>query len=127
MSSTSNDRDLGQQSVGCIQQAMETKSEDLVFIFAGYEGRKDRCCSYLSCLSWHAEKHLSFSNYNDDDLIEITEVRARDVEYKISDGASALLNEYLEARMDTPYVSNACALRSPIDRPRKRFSICHFH
>lgn len=123
----SNDRDYGQESIEIVQQVMETQSEDLVVIFAGYADKMDKFFSYLPGLSSRVQHHLAFPDYSAEELVEIASVMIRELEYEMAQGSFEVFHEYIQARMQMPYFSNARTVRNAVDRARMRASIRLFN
>merc|ERR1719384_1438535 len=98
-----NDRDYGQESIEILLTFMENNREDLVVVLAGYKDRMDKFFSYIPGLMSRIGNHIDFPNYSSDELVKISEVMARELEYDIDEQAYFVFKQYIEARMELPY------------------------
>lgn len=123
----SNDKDYGQESIEILLNVMEHQRDDLVVVLAGYEDRMDKFYGFNPGMSSRIGNHINFPNYSAPELVKIAEFMTRDLEYEFADGACDKFKEYIEARMDLPYFSNARSVRNAVDRARMRASIRLFN
>jgi len=121
-----NDRDYGQESIEILLNVMENNQDDLVVAVAGYKDRMDKFFSYIPGMMSRIGNHVDFPNYSADELVKISEVMARELEYDIDANAYAVFKNYIEARMDLPYFSNARTVRNAMDRARMNSAIRTF-
>merc|ERR1712130_582434 len=70
--------------------------------------------------------HIDFPNYNADELVKISEVMAKELEYDIAPDAFPVFKNYIEKRMNLPYFSNARTVRNAMDRARMNSAIRTF-
>jgi ATPases of the AAA+ class len=98
-----NDRDYGQESIEILLNVMENNRDDLVVAVAGYKDRMDKFFSYIPGMMSRIGNHIDFPNYSADELVAISEVMARDLEYSIDPDAYPVFKEYIERRMELPY------------------------
>jgi hypothetical protein len=70
--------------------------------------------------------HVDFPNYSADELVEIAEVMARELEYTIAPDAMPVFKNYIVERMKLPYFSNARTVRNAMDRARMNSAIRTF-
>lgn len=122
----SNDRDYGQESIEILLNVMENNTEDLVVSVAGYKDRMDKFFSYIPGMMSRIGNHIDFPNYGADELVQIAEVMARDLEYDIDDNAYPVFKSYIEHRMELPFFSNARTVRNAMDRARMNAAIRTF-
>jgi probable Rubsico expression protein CbbX len=122
----SNDRDYGQESIEILLNVMENNAEDLVVSVAGYKDRMDKFFSYIPGMMSRIGNHIDFPNYGADELVQIAEVMARDLEYDIDDNAYPVFKSYIEHRMELPFFSNARTVRNAMDRARMNAAIRTF-
>merc|ERR1719426_552956 len=87
----SNDRDYGQESIEILLNVMENNKEDLVVILAGYKDRMDKFFSYTPGMASRVGNHVNFPNYEVDELVEIAQVMARELEYQIAPDAIPIM------------------------------------
>lgn len=121
-----NDRDYGQESIEILLNVMENNADDLVIAVAGYKDRMDTFFSYIPGMMSRIGNHIDFPNYGADELVAIAAVMARDLEYDIDDDAFPVFKNYIEARMDLPFFSNARTVRNAMDRARMNAAIRTF-
>jgi len=121
-----NDRDYGQESIEILLNVMENNQDDLVVAVAGYKDRMDKFFSYIPGMMSRIGNHIDFPNYDSNELVEISEVMARDLEYDIDAEAYATFHEYISRRMNLPYFSNARTVRNAMDRARMNAAIRTF-
>lgn len=121
-----NDRDYGQESIEILLNVMENNQDDLVVAVAGYKDRMDKFFSYIPGMMSRIGNHIDFPNYSADELVKISEVMARELEYDIDTNAYAVFKNYIEARMELPYFSNARTVRNAMDRARMNSAIRTF-
>jgi probable Rubsico expression protein CbbX len=121
-----NDRDYGQESIEILLNVMENNKDDLVITVAGYKDRMDKFFSYIPGMASRIGNHIDFPNYSADELVEISSVMARDLEYDISGAAYPVFYQYIEKRMELPYFSNARTVRNAMDRARMNSAIRTF-
>lgn len=121
-----NDRDYGQESIEILLNVMENNTDDLVVAVAGYKDRMDKFFSYIPGMMSRIGNHIDFPNYSADELVKISEVMARDLEYDIDGTAYPVFKDYIQRRMDLPYFSNARTVRNAMDRARMNAAIRTF-
>merc|ERR1719389_1017248 len=119
----SNDRDYGQESIEILLNVMENNKEDLVVILAGYKDKMDTFFSFTPGMSSRVGNHIDFPNYEVDELVEIAQVMARELEYEIAPDALPVLRGYITRRMQLPFFSNARTVRNAVDRARMNAAI----
>ncbi|KAJ8601250.1 hypothetical protein CTAYLR_003259 [Chrysophaeum taylorii] len=121
-----NDRDYGQESIEILLNFMENNREDLVVVLAGYKDRMERFFSFIPGMNSRIGNHIDFPNYEVDELFEISQVMARDLEYTLAPGASDVFKQYIQRRMQMPFFSNARTVRNAMDRARMNSAIRTF-
>jgi len=115
-----NDKDYGQESIEILLNVMENQKDDLIVVLAGYKDRMDKFFSYIPGMSSRIGNHIDFPNYEPDELVEIAQVMARELEYEFAPDSLPVLREYIAKRMELPFFSNARTIRNAIDRARMR-------
>jgi probable Rubsico expression protein CbbX len=121
-----NDRDYGQESIEILLNVMENNQDDLVVALAGYKDRMDKFFSYIPGMMSRIGNHIEFPNYSADELVSIASVMAEQLEYDIRPDAYPVFKQYIEARMQLPYFSNARTVRNAMDRARMNAAIRTF-
>jgi len=122
----SNDRDYGQESIEILLNVMENNQDDLVVAVAGYKDRMDKFFSYIPGMMSRIGNHVDFPNYKSDELVDISKVMMRDLEYDIDPDALPVFHDYITRRMELPYFSNARTVRNAMDRARMNAAIRTF-
>ncbi len=115
-----NERDYGGESIEILLQVMENHRDDLVVILAGYKDKMDRFFESNPGMRSRIAHHLDFPDYTADELGAIAELMLGELNYQLSDGAKAALNEYIPIRMELPHFANARSIRNALDRARLR-------
>jgi probable Rubsico expression protein CbbX len=115
-----NERDYGQESIEILLQVMENNRDDLVVVLAGYADRMDTFFKANPGMSSRIANHITFPDYNIDELEAISLMMAEDLQYKFSDDARETLRDYLEARLRQPWFANARSVRNAVERARLR-------
>merc|ERR1719384_2673270 len=121
-----NDRDYGQESIEILLNVMENNQDDLVVAVAGYKDRMDKFFSYIPGMISLIGNHIDFPNYSSEELVKISEVMARELEYDIDENAYNVFKQYIEARMELRYFSNARTVHNAMYRPRMNSAIRTF-
>jgi probable Rubsico expression protein CbbX len=122
----SNDREYGQESIEILLNVMENNQDDLVVAVAGYKDRMDKFFSYIPGMMSRIGNHIDFPNYTADELVKISEVMCRELEYDIDPNALPVFKQYIDLRMQLPYFSNARTVRNAMDRARMNAAIRTF-
>ncbi|MDE8342225.1 MAG: CbbX protein [Acidocella sp.] len=115
-----NERDYGQEAIEILLQVMENQREDLVVILAGYADRMDDFFSLNPGFRSRIAHHIDFPDYENDELLHISETMLKRQNYHLSDSARDAMNEYIKRRREQPYFSNARSIRNALDRARLR-------
>uniref|UniRef100_A0A7S2VYE9 AAA+ ATPase domain-containing protein n=1 Tax=Eucampia antarctica TaxID=49252 RepID=A0A7S2VYE9_9STRA len=121
-----NDRDYGQESIEILLNVMENNQDDLVVAVAGYKDRMDKFFSYIPGMASRIGNHIDFPDYSADELVEISMVMSRELEYDIHPNAYPVFKNYVEKRMELPFFSNARTVRNAMDRARMNAAIRTF-
>ena len=115
-----NERDYGQESIEILLQAMENNRDDLVVILAGYADRMDRFFHSNPGFRSRVAHHIDFPDYDDADLLAISEKMLSALNYKLTPEARRTLAEYVALRRRQPHFANARSIRNALDRARLR-------
>ncbi|MDC7787626.1 CbbX protein [Rhodoplanes sp. TEM] len=115
-----NEKDYGQEAIEILLQVMENQREDLVVILAGYGDRMETFFSANPGFRSRIAHHIDFPDYEDAELVAITETLAAAEGYRFDDGARAALVDYVTARRRRPSFANARSMRNAFDRARLR-------
>ena len=115
-----NERDYGQEVIEILLQVMENQRDDLVVILAGYRDRMERFFASNPGMSSRIAHHVDFPDYGSDELLAIARLMLGQMQYQLSDAATAALVEYIERRQARPNFANARSIRNALDRARLR-------
>ena len=83
-----NERDYGQESIEILLQVMENNRDDLVVVLAGYADRMDTFFRANPGMSSRIAHHITFPDYEIDELEAIASLMAADLGYHLSDSAA---------------------------------------
>jgi probable Rubsico expression protein CbbX len=115
-----NERDYGQEAIEILLQVMENQREDLVVILAGYKDRMETFFRSNPGLSSRIAHHLDFPDYSPGELLEIALRMVEQMQYRLSESAVGVLEDYIPLRMNQPHFANARSIRNALDRARLR-------
>jgi len=115
-----NERDYGQEAIEILLQVMENQRDDLVVILAGYKDRMDTFFQSNPGFKSRIAHHIDFPDYTDDELYRIAAIMLENDHYRLDDGATAALAEYVTLRLQQPHFANARSIRNALDRARLR-------
>ncbi|WP_051512547.1 CbbX protein [Skermanella stibiiresistens] len=115
-----NERDYGQEAIEILLQVMEDHRADLVVILAGYKDRLETFFSSNPGMGSRIAHHVDFPDFRSDELLDIAGTMVAAWHYRLSDGATAAMRDYIERRMDQPRFANARSIRNALDRARLR-------
>jgi probable Rubsico expression protein CbbX len=115
-----NERDYGQEAIEILLQVMENNREDLVVILAGYADRMDRFFQSNPGFRSRIAHHIDFPDYDDGELLSIADSLLAAQNYRLDEGASGIMADYIERRRNQPHFANARSIRNALDRARLR-------
>jgi probable Rubsico expression protein CbbX len=115
-----NERDYGQEAIEILLQVMENQRDDLVVILAGYADRMDKFYQSNPGFRSRIAHHIDFPDYDDGELLAISETMLREQNYQLDAGARAAMTEYISLRRKQPHFANARSIRNALDRARLR-------
>merc|ERR1711871_1737245 len=115
-----NERDYGSEAIEILLQVMENQSDDLVVIFAGYKDRMDEFYKSNPGLSSRITNHVHFSDFTQDELLQIGLKFADELQYELTEEATHIFYQYIGLRMQNPLFANARSIRNALDRARMR-------
>mmetsp|Transcript_10143 Transcript_10143/g.30065 ORF Transcript_10143/g.30065 Transcript_10143/m.30065 type:complete len:355 (-) Transcript_10143:681-1745(-) len=118
-----NNRDYGQESIEILLNVMENQQDDLVVVFAGYKDRMEKFFGYIPGMASRVGNHIDFPNYGPQELVQIAELMANEMQYKLAPDAMPVFQEYISLRMNKPYFSNARTVRNAMDLARKKMAL----
>jgi probable Rubsico expression protein CbbX len=115
-----NERDYGQEAIEILLQVMENQREDLVVILAGYADRMEKFFTMNPGFRSRIAHHIDFPDYDSEQLLSISETMLGKQNYRFTPAARAAMEQYITARREQPYFSNARSIRNALDRARLR-------
>ncbi len=115
-----NEKDYGQEAIEILLQVMENQRDDLVVILAGYRERMDTFFASNPGFRSRIAHHIDFPDYDDGELLAITEAIAAEGHYRLSASARAAMVDYIARRRAQPNFANARSMRNAFDRARLR-------
>jgi probable Rubsico expression protein CbbX len=115
-----NERDYGQEAIEILLQVMENQRQDLVVILAGYGDRMETFFTMNPGFRSRIAHHIDFPDYEDGELLAISETMLARQNYRLSPAAKAAMADYIARRRTQPYFSNARSIRNALDRARLR-------
>jgi probable Rubsico expression protein CbbX len=115
-----NERDYGQEAVEVLLQVMESEQQDLVVVMAGYKDRMEEFFRANPGMGSRVAHHLSFPDYDVDELLEIARLMVDRQGYAMSEDADRALREYIGRRVQQPRFAHGRSIRNAIERARLR-------
>jgi probable Rubsico expression protein CbbX len=115
-----NERDYGQESIEILLQVMENQRDDLVVILAGYKNRMETFFRSNPGMASRIAHHVDFPDYSPDELLQIAELLATQMDYRFDASSLAAMREYITHRVAQPHFANARSIRNALDRTRLR-------
>jgi probable Rubsico expression protein CbbX len=115
-----NEKDYGQEAIEILLQVMENQREDLVVILAGYRNRMETFFASNPGFRSRIAHHIDFPDYDDTELLAITEIFATEGQYRLSPAARQAMIDYIARRRLQSNFSNARSIRNAFDRVRLR-------
>jgi probable Rubsico expression protein CbbX len=129
LSRPENERDYGQESIEILLQVMENHRTDLVVILAGYPDRMETFFASNPGFRSRIGHHISFPDYEDDELAAIGDLILSKEDYRLSPAAKEAFGRYIKLRRTQPHFANARSIRNALDRARLRQAnrLVHHH
>jgi probable Rubsico expression protein CbbX len=115
-----NERDYGQEAIEILLQVMENQRDDLVVILAGYKNRMETFFRSNPGMASRVAHHLDFPDYTPDELLQIAQLIAAQMDYRFDDASLQALRDYIGLRVRQPHFANARSIRNALDRARLR-------
>jgi len=118
-----NERDYGQETIEVLLQAMESERQNLVVVMAGYADRMEEFFQANPGMGSRVAHHISFPDYNGDELMRIAELMVSNQGYELSEDAADAFRDYIEQRLKRPRFAHGRSIRNAIERARMRQAI----
>ncbi|MGW3954193.1 right-handed parallel beta-helix repeat-containing protein [Streptomyces sp. NPDC004752] len=90
-------RDFGKEAIDTLVKLMEDHRDAVVVIVAGYTAEMERFLTVNPGVASRFSRTITFGDYGPDELLRIVEQQADEHEYRLAQGASQALLEYLTA------------------------------
>jgi probable Rubsico expression protein CbbX len=115
-----NERDYGQESIEILLQTMENHRDDFVVVLAGYQDRMSTFFKSNPGMSSRIAHHIDFPDYDENELLDIANMMAQDMHYRLDKNAQKAMKDYVQKRKTQPHFANARSIRNALDRARLR-------
>jgi probable Rubsico expression protein CbbX len=115
-----NERDYGQEAIEVLLQVMEAERQNLVVVMAGYREPMEEFFQANPGMGSRVAHHISFPDYDGDELMQIAGLMVAGQGYELSDEAAEAFREYIERRLERPRFAHGRSIRNAIERARMR-------
>ncbi len=119
------EKDFGKESIDCLVKAMEDHKDSFILILAGYEEEMRQFLRTNPGLRSRFPIHITFPNYDLEELLEIAELMLQQREYQLDVEARKevirILRYNIEAVIENP--GNARLVRNIIERAIRRQAV----
>jgi probable Rubsico expression protein CbbX len=115
-----NERDYGQEAIEVLLQVMESERQNLVVVMAGYKEPMEEFFQANPGMGSRVAHHISFPDYNGDELMQIAQLMVDRQGYVLSEGAAVAFRDYIERRLQRPRFAHGRSIRNAIERARMR-------
>merc|ERR1711988_180321 len=113
-------RDYGSEVLEMLVKFMDTTpNSDFVIILAGYRNLMTKMLNANLNLMSRMGNWIDFPDYNDDELLEISQLLANTYGYNYDNDAQDTFKEFMRIRKEFPYFSNARTVRNCMERARR--------
>lgn len=113
------EKDFGKEAIDCLTKALEDFGNEFICIIAGYNDEMDSFLELNPGMPSRFPVHITFSDYDVDELLEIAGVMAKNKEYELSKEAVEKLRRQLSLILSDPFqenFSNARYVRNSIEK-----------
>jgi probable Rubsico expression protein CbbX len=115
-----NERDYGQEAIEVLLQVMESERQNLVVVMAGYKEPMEEFFQANPGMGSRVAHHISFPDYDGDELMQIARLMVDRQGYVLSDDAAEAFRDYIERRLQRPRFAHGRSIRNAIERARMR-------
>lgn len=113
-------RDYGSEVIEMIVKFMDTvPTSDFVVMLAGYRNLMTKMMVANVNLMSRMGNWIDFPDYDDNELLEISALLARNYGYNYDTRSQSKFIEYMNIRKEFPYFSNARTVRNIMERARR--------
>jgi stage V sporulation protein K len=112
------DKDFGKEAIDCLVKGMEDKKNEFILILAGYSEEMEQFLGTNPGLPSRFPIQVDFEDYNVDQLIQISELMAKEREYVLLPQAVTRLKQHLaeEKAENWQIFSNARYVRNLLEK-----------
>lgn len=113
------EKDFGKEAIDCLTKSLEDLGNEFVCIIAGYNDEMDSFLELNPGMPSRFPVHITFTDYDVDELLEIANIMAKNKEYELSKEAIEKLRRKLVAALHDPFrenFSNARFVRNSIEK-----------
>jgi hypothetical protein len=111
---------FGDEAINTIVQEMENRRGELIVILAGYPDKMDEFLARNPGLRSRVAFHVRFPDYNVEELLDITELIARQKGRELAGGVRDKLRPIFAAAIRTPDFGNGRYARNLVERAERR-------
>lgn len=113
-------RDYGSEVLEMLVKFIDTTSNsDFVLVLAGYRDQMTRMLQANLNLMSRMGNWIDFPDYDDNELLQISELLSNNYDYSYPTPAKDKYVEYMNLRKEFPYFSNARTVRNCMERARR--------
>jgi len=113
-------RDYGSEVIEMLVKFMDnTANTDFVVILAGYRNLMTKMLNANLNLMSRMGNWIDFPDYDDAELLQISELLAKKYQYTYPDEAKKEFVKFMNLRKEFPYFSNARTVRNCMERARR--------
>jgi probable Rubsico expression protein CbbX len=113
-------RDYGSEVIEMLVKFMDNvPNTDFVVVLAGYRNLMTKMLNANLNLMARMGNWIDFPDYDDAELLEISQLLAKNYQYSYPDGAKKKFSEFMNLRKEFPYFSNARTVRNAMERARR--------
>ena len=113
-------RDYGSEVIEMLVKFMDnTANTDFIVVLAGYRNLMTKMLNANLNLMSRMGNWIDFPDYDDAELLQISQLLSRTYGYEFPAEAQAKFNEFMNLRKQFPYFSNARTVRNCMERARR--------
>jgi hypothetical protein len=113
-------RDYGSEVIEMLVKFMDnTENTDFVVVLAGYRNLMTKMLNANLNLMSRMGNWIDFPDYDDDELLQISNLLAKSYGYVYDTPAQEEFKKYMNIRKEFPYFSNARTVRNCMERARR--------
>lgn len=113
-------RDYGSEVLEMLVKFIDTtENSDFVIVLAGYRNLMTRMLNANLNLMSRMGNWIDFPDYDDGELLQISELLANQYGYSYDDPAKKIFTDFMATRKEFPYFSNARTVRNCMERARR--------